>query len=579
MTRIDPITSTRGSDAVRHAVETETHATSADTLSRREMIRPFVLVAFLFNLAFVTTFASFADDQAAARSDDATSTARISELIAQLGANSYERREAAEAALIELGVPAIEAVVEAVASDDPEIAMRARRIAARLELVRRDILWQQAIPQKPYELSVDAMSVNGGVLMVRLNTSDVIALDAERGKRLWPHHRPLTASYTPAAHDGRAYLKHGDYRIECVDLTNGGVLWARWFDSPVSQPAISDGMIIVASGNLVNESDRWYWSYGTQLDERSAIIAHDAKTGKEIWSAKFETSLNGAPVAGQGVIAAALLNGGVAILDAKTGEKKAEVHGDEKGYNRPAPGIVLAEDRAIIQSGGRVIAVSLKDGKTLWQIDATGGQEYVRGDRTILRDGRYVASIGATDGDRPVVSGKRVFVTLPDVANDRTVLAALDTATGETVWQAAPKSSRATTHETTHDAQPVMIDGKDFNVRSAGGCTSPTLADGELHIGAADGVYSFDAATGEQLRHFATAYRVSSAPVAGAGVLYFAASTRCRTSPALLAEARAKAAAEKAGVDAAYDAPTPRVYAVKVTPRGLEIARSAAATK
>jgi hypothetical protein len=57
---------------------------------------------------------------------------RIAMLVEDLAGERYAQREAAEQALAELGSVARQALLEATASDDPELALRARRLLARI---------------------------------------------------------------------------------------------------------------------------------------------------------------------------------------------------------------------------------------------------------------------------------------------------------------------------------------------------------------------------------------------------------------------------------------------------------------
>jgi len=67
---------------------------------------------------------------ALASADEATT---IAELVAALGDPSFARREAAQAALAELGEPALPALRAALASDDPERRQRARALVTAIE--------------------------------------------------------------------------------------------------------------------------------------------------------------------------------------------------------------------------------------------------------------------------------------------------------------------------------------------------------------------------------------------------------------------------------------------------------------
>jgi HEAT repeat protein len=53
---------------------------------------------------------------------------RIRKLIEDLGSDDFQTREAATAALTEIGEPAVDALTEAAKSADPEVSNRAKRI-------------------------------------------------------------------------------------------------------------------------------------------------------------------------------------------------------------------------------------------------------------------------------------------------------------------------------------------------------------------------------------------------------------------------------------------------------------------
>lgn len=57
---------------------------------------------------------------------------RVAQLVQELGADSFEAREAAEKALIEMGRDALEAVQAAQGSADPEVRERAAHVVASI---------------------------------------------------------------------------------------------------------------------------------------------------------------------------------------------------------------------------------------------------------------------------------------------------------------------------------------------------------------------------------------------------------------------------------------------------------------
>lgn len=93
---------------------------------RHWQLRPWILIAAALLLCILLC-----------ANEPAASDAQIKGLVAQLGAESLDQRQAAEQRLLEIGVPALSALDAARTSDDIEIRLRAQQIAR--EINRRRI--------------------------------------------------------------------------------------------------------------------------------------------------------------------------------------------------------------------------------------------------------------------------------------------------------------------------------------------------------------------------------------------------------------------------------------------------------
>lgn len=168
-------------------------------------------------------------------------------------------------------------------------------------------------------------------LAVRQNTDEVIiCLDAETGKEIWK------SPYPSAAVTGAAASHPG----------------------PRSTPAISDGKII---------------TFGV-----SAILSClDAATGKVLWRKEnpenivpqFFTGMS--PLIAEGLCIVHLGTkdkGQVVALELATGREKWKWEGDGPSYSSPSMMSIDKQKHVIVHTEKNLIALSLTDGKLLWQV-------------------------------------------------------------------------------------------------------------------------------------------------------------------------------------------------------------------
>ncbi len=115
-------------------------------------------------------------------------------LVKQLGADAFELREQAEADLQRLGKPALPELREAVKSEQPEVAARARRLVARID------------PPLVLEVETEGVARAGEPLKIKVrlhNTSDrtvtvVPCLDGSTRAKRFPHFARTIVTPTPA---------------------------------------------------------------------------------------------------------------------------------------------------------------------------------------------------------------------------------------------------------------------------------------------------------------------------------------------------------------------------------------------
>jgi len=143
-------------------------------------------------------------------------------------------------------------------------------------------LWVFATGEtRPHE---SAPVVNGGVMFVTTAMNQVIAIDVKSGNVLWRYRRPRPAGATVphevnrgvALYGDRVYWAAGEAVLVALDAKTGKEVWT----APIADntqgyyttlaPLIADGKVMVGAS-------------GGEYGIRGFVAAFDAETGKEVW--------------------------------------------------------------------------------------------------------------------------------------------------------------------------------------------------------------------------------------------------------------------------------------------------------
>jgi PQQ-dependent dehydrogenase (methanol/ethanol family) len=130
--------------------------------------------------------------------------------------------------------------------------------------------------------------VHDGVMYLANPGSTVQALDAATGDLLWEYRREFAADIRApnelrplrglSIYDDKIFVNTGDAHLVALDARTGSVVW----DVPVAGPnerfSYSAPALIVR-GKVISGLQSCEYFY----QEKCAITAHDAKTGKELW--------------------------------------------------------------------------------------------------------------------------------------------------------------------------------------------------------------------------------------------------------------------------------------------------------
>jgi quinohemoprotein ethanol dehydrogenase len=125
-----------------------------------------------------------------------------------------------------------------------------------------------------------------GTMYMVTGNSDVFALDATSGAKLWTYHSQIPQDMSTvccgwdarglALGEGRVYVAQLDGTLVALDQQTGGILWAarnsRWQDgyAMTMAPLYYNGLVMVGVS-------------GAEYGARGSVTAYNAKTGKRVW--------------------------------------------------------------------------------------------------------------------------------------------------------------------------------------------------------------------------------------------------------------------------------------------------------
>lgn len=300
----------------------------------------------------------------------------------------------------------------------------------------------------------------------------------------------------PVVHDGRIFVRDGASGVRAFDVASGREIWTA--DLTLEGEDGDDGY---GGGLAIDERGRLFAATGF-----GEIAALDPATGEIRWRMRGGAPYRGAPVASQGVVAAADGANLAIAYDADTGAELWRREGLSTRRGNLGRGAPAAAPGAVILpfGSGELAVLRLNSGLQIWSVNlaaaASAGGEGLAAFSDVtsgpaLMGGLAVASTAAgplkgLDGRRGTEIWSRRFGSLSPawVAGDSAYVVTteprvlrLDGATGKTLW------SRA-------------LDGWDDPEDREGPISwaGPVLAGDRVYVTSTDGrMLSFDGATGE----------------------------------------------------------------------------------
>lgn len=198
---------------------------------------------------------------------------------------------------------------------------------------------------------------------------------------------------------------------ELVDIKSQLVITREWSESLSGKddhlrlalsPAVVDG-VVYAGGH------------------KGEVVALNAETGKRLWRVNTKLQLSAGPGVGDGVVVFGSRDGNIVVLDAATGAERWRHAVSSEVLARP----LVTEGMAIVRTvDGRLQAVSLVDGAQRWVVQEAVPALSLRGTAPAVRVGDAV--LAGFDNGRvlavDVKSGETLWGTLVSPPQGRTEL-------------------------------------------------------------------------------------------------------------------------------------------------------------
>lgn len=157
---------------------------------------------------------------------------------------------------------------------------------------------------------------------------------------------------TPAEQGNTLYVSDRRGRVQALDADNGEERWRTDLDLDVSAgPGLGDDLVMVAT-------------------RKGQLVALNRQTGKEQWRTQVSSEVLAPPAVGDGVVVVQSVDGRLAAFAAATGKRlwlfeRSEPALSLRGTSAP---VVVADAVLAGFASGKLAALNLRDGRLLWEI-------------------------------------------------------------------------------------------------------------------------------------------------------------------------------------------------------------------
>lgn len=255
---------------------------------------------------------------------------------------------------------------------------------------------------------------------------------------------------TPAVTDNRVYTVARDGMITALDSNNGNTIWEQRTREPISSPpGLGDNLVVVGTS-------------------RGQVMALDRDSGEELWQVRVTSEVLAPPRVADGIVVVRCGDGNLFGLNAETGDRVWL-------YNRSVPALSLRgnsapaidRNRGVVIVGfdeGRLTALELRNGRALWEARIATGSGRSELERMvdinadpIINDGVVyvttyqgrVAAVSLDDGrimwnrDIPSHAGLALDDNSLYITDDARYLWALEQFSGSSLWKLEDLRARA----------------------------------------------------------------------------------------------------------------------------------------
>jgi outer membrane protein assembly factor BamB len=174
-------------------------------------------------------------------------------------------------------------------------------------------------------------------------------------EKLWSHSFDSNADHLRlalrvAVADGVAYAAGYDGEVVALSADKGRKVWRTKTKLPLSAgPGVGEGIVVVGASN-------------------GMLVALNAKDGSERWRHRMSSEVLAAPVVASGIVVVRTVDGHLVGLDATNAEQRwlVEQTVPKLSLRGNAPAFVIGESVVAGFDNGRVISVELATGDTQW---------------------------------------------------------------------------------------------------------------------------------------------------------------------------------------------------------------------
>ena len=249
--------------------------------------------------------------------------------------------------------------------------------------------------------------------------------------------------FSPALHDGDFFVAGAEGRLQRLSGQKGRVVWKRDIGKDVMLSggvAAGPGLVMVATS-------------------KGEVLAFDTADGRPKWSARVSTEVLARPVITERIVVVRSGDSRIVGLDAADGTRRWEYIPTQQSalLIRGAFGVTVEGDAVYAGlPGGKLVALRLENGSTLWEIPIATPKGDTELERVIdvvtepvAREGQvcavaYQGRVGCFDAGRGTTAWARDGSSVTDMAqaatafffaDDAGTLYAVDRTAGASLWK------------------------------------------------------------------------------------------------------------------------------------------------